>query len=172
MSDVVKRTIRPFRALKYLTRKPHTIRIPHELHNDIEGDPLPSERYRGIHVNNWEDCISCGLCAMVCPCDAIEMVDVQGEKKQRPEVSYGRCCFCGFCEDVCPKKSMHLTSNHTMLDTDERKFIFLPTANLREFEFEYMVDARTLCQIKRKDGKNIIVQGESYPVKKDGQDRS
>ena len=53
-----------------------------------------------------------------------------------------------------------------MLDTDGMKFIFLPTANLRDFEFEYMVDARTLCQIKRKKKGNIIVQGKPYPKKK------
>ena len=162
MSNIVKRTVRPFRALRYLGRKPHTIRIPHEPHNDIEGDPLPTERYRGIHVNDWEECISCGLCAMVCPCDAIEMVEIEGEAKARPEVSYGRCCFCGFCEDVCPKKSMHLTSNHTMLDTDERNFIFLPTPNLKDFEHEYIVDARKLCILKRKKDENIIIRGDPY----------
>jgi formate hydrogenlyase subunit 6/NADH:ubiquinone oxidoreductase subunit I len=162
MSDIVKRTVRPFRALKYLGRKPHTIRIPHEPHNDIEGDPLPTERYRGIHVNNWEECISCGLCAMVCPCDAIEMVEIKGEAKARPEVSYGRCCFCGFCEDVCPKKSIRLTSNHTMLDTDEKNFIFLPTPSLKDFEHEYMVDTKKLCLIKRKKGRNVIIQGDPY----------
>ena len=165
MSNIVKKTVSPFRALRFLTRKPHTIRIPHEPHNDIEGEPLPTERYRGIHINDWEECISCGLCAMVCPCDAIEMVKIEGEEKTRPEVSYGRCCFCGFCEDACPKDSLHMTSNHTMIHVDERKFVFLPTPNLKEFEFEYMIDPDTLCQIKRKKKGNVIVQGEPYPSK-------
>lgn len=163
MSNIVKRTVRPFRALRFLGRKPHTIKIPHESHKDIEGDPLPNERYRGIHVNDWEECISCGLCAMVCPCDAIEMVEVEGEEKPRPEVSYGRCCFCGFCEDVCPKKSIHLTSNHSMLDTVGENFIFLPVPGLKEFEHEYLVETKQLCRIERKKGKNVIVQGAPYP---------
>jgi len=163
MSNVVKRTVRPFRALKFLGRKPHTVRIPHEQHNDIEGDPLPTERYRGVHVNNWDECISCGLCAMVCPCDAIEMVQIEGEAKVRPEVSYGRCCFCGFCEDVCPKDSLHLTSNHTMLDTSYDTFVFLPTPMLREFEKEYRVEPALLCRARKKDdGKAEIIVGDPY----------
>ncbi|MEA3559323.1 MAG: 4Fe-4S binding protein [Candidatus Thermoplasmatota archaeon] len=161
MSDIVKKTIRPFRALRFLGRKPHTIKIPHEQHNDLEGDPLPTERYRGVHVNDWDQCISCGLCAMVCPCDAIEMVDVEGEEKKRPEVSYGRCCFCGFCEDACPKKCMHLTSNHTMIDDKTDTFVFLPTPFLEEFEHEYMVEPKNLCMIKRTKDGNKIVQGEA-----------
>jgi formate hydrogenlyase subunit 6/NADH:ubiquinone oxidoreductase subunit I len=100
---------------------------------------------------------------MVCPCDAIKMVDVEGETKPRPEVSYGRCCFCGFCEDICPRDSMHLTSNHTMLDTSPRPFVFLPTPCLQEFEDEYVVDTAGLCLVEEKDGKTIIVQGEARP---------
>ena len=126
LTDIVKRTVRPFRALRFLGRKPHTILTPHEQHRDIEGDPLPTDRYRGMHVNDWDKCIGCGVCAMVCPCDAIEMLEVEGEAKKRPEVSYGRCCFCSFCEDVCPVNSMHLTSNHTFINTDPDTFIFLP----------------------------------------------
>jgi formate hydrogenlyase subunit 6/NADH:ubiquinone oxidoreductase subunit I len=163
MSDIVKKTIRPFRALRFLGRRPHTIKIPHQQHNDIEGDPLPTDRYRGIHVNDWDECISCGLCAMVCPCDAIEMVEIEGEEKARPEVSYGRCCFCGFCEDVCPKDSMHLTSNHTMVDPDMNNFIFLPVPGIAEFEPEFKVDAGSTCMLGRKDGKKVIIRGDPYP---------
>ncbi|MGA1873405.1 MAG: 4Fe-4S binding protein [Thermoplasmatota archaeon] len=168
MGDVIRKTIRPFRALRFLGRHPHTIKTPHQQHNDIEGEPLPTERYRGVHVNDWDLCISCGLCAMVCPCDAIEMVDVEGENgKKRPEVSYGRCCFCGFCEDACPKKCMHLTSNHSMLDPDPRPFVFLPTPNLEEFEHEYVVDTSKLCLVEDRDGKKVIVQGNPRPKKKE-----
>ncbi|MGA1820407.1 MAG: 4Fe-4S binding protein [Thermoplasmatota archaeon] len=168
MGDVIRKTIRPFRALRFLGRHPDTIRIPHQQHNDIEGEPLPTERYRGVHVNDWDLCISCGLCAMVCPCDAIEMVDVEGEGgKKRPEVSYGRCCFCGFCEDACPKKCMHLTSNHSMLDPDPRPFVFLPASNLEEFEFEYVVETSKLCLAEDRDGKKVIVQGNPRAKKKD-----
>ncbi len=144
MTDFVKKTIRPFRALRFLARKPHTIISPHEQHNDIEGEPLPTERYRGIHINDWETCISCGLCARICPCDAIEMVEVEGEQKKRPEVSYGRCCFCGFCEDVCPRDSMHLTSNYVMIDKNSETFTFLPENDLEEFQKEYIVETSQL----------------------------
>lgn len=156
MSDIVKKTVRPFRALRFLGRKPHTILTPHEQHRDIEGDSLPTDRYRGMHINDWDKCIGCGLCAMVCPCDAIEMLEVEGEAKKRPEVSYGRCCFCSFCEDACPVNSMHLTSNHTFIHPDADAFIFLPTPGLKEYEHEYRIYNKQLCHIKRSEDGNRI----------------
>ena len=72
------------------------------------------------------------------------MVEVEGEKKKRPEVSYGRCCFCGFCEDICPKDSMHLTSNYVMIDRNSETFTFLPENDLEEFQKEYIVERSQL----------------------------
>jgi formate hydrogenlyase subunit 6/NADH:ubiquinone oxidoreductase subunit I len=160
MSDVIKNTIRPFRALRFLGRKPHTIRTPHEQHNDIEGDPLPTDRYRGMHVNDWDKCIGCGMCSMVCPCDAIEMMEIEGETKKRPEISYGRCCFCSFCEEACPVHSMHLTSNHTFLTVAPERFIFLPTPSIAEFEVEYTVSEEQLCHSIRKTDGPAEVAGD------------
>ena len=162
MSDVVRKTIIPFRSLRFLGKEPHTIRSPHSPHKDIEGDLLPTERYRGVHINDWDSCIGCGVCAMVCPCDAIEMHEIAGEDKKRPEISYGRCCFCGFCEDACPKKSLHMTSNYVMLDQDPDAFIFLPTPSISEFEEEYCVESERLCYLA-KEGDQNKVEGDPRP---------
>jgi len=61
--------LRFFDALKFLLRKPHTVRVPYEKKE-------PAKRYRGIHVNDWEKCVGCGNCAKICTCQAIEMVEI------------------------------------------------------------------------------------------------
>jgi len=71
-----------------------------------------SERYRGMIKYDWNKCISCGLCAMICPADAMKMYRKKGEKKARPGINYQRCIFCGFCVDICPTNALSFTKVH------------------------------------------------------------
>ncbi len=102
-----KSIFRPFGALKYLFRKPHTFCFP------FEQKPTAA-RYRGLHLNDRDACTGCGNCADICPNQAITMIeqpDVEpepGKKNELPQVDYGRCCFCGLCVDVCPPGSLSL----------------------------------------------------------------
>lgn len=63
-----------------------------------------------------ETCISCGFCAKICPNEAIEMIEVSTEHREKfpkayPKIDLGKCCFCALCEDICPKDSIKLTKN-------------------------------------------------------------
>ena len=91
---------------------PETIRYPEE-------KPRITDRWRGIHGLFFNEevteelCVSCALCARVCPALAIEM---EGREKPdgrkelvRFDVDLGRCVFCGFCEEVCPVEAIRLT---------------------------------------------------------------
>ena len=86
----------PLKSAGFLFQKPKTLRYPFELKE-------PAQRYRGFHLNDWEKCTGCGNCADICPNEAIEMVKIAdlvakpGEKNERPQLDYGRCCFCGLC---------------------------------------------------------------------------
>lgn len=58
-----------------------------------------------LHVVELETCTGDGLCAAVCPEDALEMVD---EKAATVETRADSCIFCGQCVAVCPTESLKM----------------------------------------------------------------
>ncbi len=115
----------PFKSAGFLFKKPKTLRYPFELKE-------PAQRYRGFHLNDWDQCTGCGNCADICPNEAIEMVKIAdlkpklGEKNERPQLDYGRCCFCGLCVDICPPGSLRLSRDYFHIHFDTNTFTFLP----------------------------------------------
>ncbi|HIE17006.1 MAG TPA: 4Fe-4S dicluster domain-containing protein, partial [Dehalococcoidia bacterium] len=51
-------------------------------------------------------CRACGTCVAVCPYDAREVVDIDGEKKLRLYTEL--CMGCGACVSVCPQQAASL----------------------------------------------------------------
>ena len=112
------------KLLQNMFSKPMTVRFPHE-------SILIPEGYRGEHVYDIDNCISCGLCAKICPNRAIEMVKISEEYKDKypkkyPKIDLGKCCFCGLCEDICPKDSISLTKNVFLSTFDASSVIKYP----------------------------------------------
>ena len=101
-----------------LLSKPMTVKFPHE------SIPIP-DGYRGEHAYEIEKCISCGLCAKICPNRAIEMIEAttrenkEKYQKQYPKIDLGKCCFCGLCQDICPKDALKLTKNFFLSTFDK-----------------------------------------------------
>ncbi len=115
----------PFKAVKFLFKKPKTLRYPFELKE-------PAAHYRGFHLNDWDACTGCGNCSDICPNDAITMIEIPeiepelGKKNERPQIDYGRCCFCGLCVDVCPPGSLRLSRDYIHVHFDTGTFVSLP----------------------------------------------
>ncbi|RKY94271.1 MAG: oxidoreductase, partial [Candidatus Hydrothermota bacterium] len=122
----LKNLLNPLDAVKYLFKKPHTIRLPYE-------PKVIANRYRGIHVNDWDLCVGCGNCARICTCQAITMVPVEGIEPKpgstnlRPKVDYGKCSFCGQCVDVCPTGSLKLSKNFNLVSPNREDYVFIPS---------------------------------------------
>jgi len=111
----------PFKAIKFLFKKPKTLRYPFE-------EKEPSPRLRGFHLNDWDKCTGCGNCDDICPSQAITMVEIPeikaepGKKNERPRIDYGRCCYCGLCVDVCPTGSLRLSKDYLHIHFDPKTF--------------------------------------------------
>jgi len=108
--------------LKYLFKKPLTVRFPYE---SLETAP----RYRGKHEFDIDKCISCGICWRVCPNQAIRMVPAEDRKKYPklyPEIDLGKCCFCGLCQEFCPTGAIKLTTNYFMSTPNPDVLILKP----------------------------------------------
>ncbi len=113
-----------------LFSKPMTVRFPHE------SIPI-SDGYRGEHEYNMGKCISCGLCAKICPNRAIEMVDAPKKYKDKypktyPKIDLGKCCFCGLCQDICAKDAIRLTKNVFLSTFDPSNIIKYPDPKTEE----------------------------------------
>jgi len=128
--------LRPLRALGFFGRKPVT-------------EPLEPRvaalRYRGFHLNDWEQCVGCSTCQKVCDNAAITMVKVpslkedpaKGIRNLRPAIDYGRCCWCALCVDLCPTGSIKLSREyvHTCTDPELGSYFILPDPKGMHGEF-------------------------------------
>ncbi|MDK2914653.1 MAG: NADH-quinone oxidoreductase subunit [Thermococcaceae archaeon] len=155
--------LKPWMSLKYLFKKPVTIKIPYE-------ETQIAEKYRGFHTLNWKTCIGCNMCGQICPARAIEMTWIEGEKRPHPKIDYGRCTFCQFCVDVCPTNALgHV--EHYILTTewkDEELELFdwvpLPEEMVRKFS-DYR---HPLAKIEKyEDGrvKYVLRDGSEFEFK-------
>jgi len=119
-----KSIVAPFSALKFLFRKPQTLRFP------FEGKE-PAARCRGFHLNDLETCTGCANCADICPNQAITMIDMPeieaepADKGERPQIDYGRCCFCGLCVDICAPGCLSLSRDYYHIDKTTDSFSYI-----------------------------------------------
>ncbi|KXA89204.1 hypothetical protein AKJ62_03580 [candidate division MSBL1 archaeon SCGC-AAA259D14] len=82
-----------------------------------------NERYRGMIKFNGELCVSCGICARVCPANAIKL---RTGVKEEPSLDYARCIFCGFCVESCPASALENAPLHDLVYTNYDQQFFEP----------------------------------------------
>lgn len=83
-----------------------------------------SPRFRGEHAlrrykSGVERCISCRLCEVICPAQAITIErtrDVEIYKNNprettRYDIDMTKCIYCGLCQESCPVDAIVETSN-------------------------------------------------------------
>jgi len=118
--DVIKKTFKPFfLVLPKVFMNGQTVSYPTER-------LVFSERFRGRHLFFFERCISCSLCARVCPCKSIEMIEVEGRDKTFPQIDYQTCSLCGYCVEYCPKTALEFTDFVEFSEYDSANLVYSP----------------------------------------------
>lgn len=121
-----------------------TAYYPEEVREDY------SPRNRGRHVlvqrhDGSAQCVTCNMCATVCPAYAIEIIsradlsdEVHPKSPERFEIDYSRCIFCGFCIEACPEDAIRMDKEtpdfpgfdrYKMWSDQEQLLNWRPTAN-------------------------------------------
>lgn len=108
---------RPLVIVKHLVTKPMTLKFPHE-------SLKPVQDYRGRHILELEKCVGCGICASVCPNQAIELVESDGKKY--PQIHLGKCCFCALCAEYCPRNAIKMTPQAMISLFDKSAAVYSP----------------------------------------------
>jgi NADH-quinone oxidoreductase subunit I len=96
-------------AVKYLFKRPYTRLVP------AKTGPFKTDRMRGAHILDMSKCTGCSMCQLVCPANAIDMVEVPGQYPQNPRrrfprIDLHRCTFCALCVEYCPFDALYMTS--------------------------------------------------------------
>lgn len=118
--SLLKRIAKPYAIVfRHVLTKPVTLKYPYERLNFFEG-------FRGRIVSDLNRCISCGLCARICPVHAIEMVLVEELNRNCPQIDFGRCSFCGLCVDFCPRNALKTSQIVEICETRREGLIYPP----------------------------------------------
>jgi NADH-quinone oxidoreductase subunit I len=137
----------------------HYVRI--RPYPDVPADYYPP-RFRGEHrLMHREDgtvrCVSCMMCATVCPADCIHIVagdagseesknddkapkDVNEKYPVRFEIDELRCVVCGFCVEACPCDAIRMdTGRHVPAESERPLFMLDRNRLMRDGEHSVAV---------------------------------
>ncbi|WP_440059078.1 4Fe-4S binding protein [Thermogladius sp. 4427co] len=138
------------KSIEYLFRKPYTRLVP------AGSKPFKTERLRGSHILDMEKCTGCSMCQLVCPANAIDMVEVEGNyphnpRRRFPRIDLHKCTFCALCVEYCPFNALYMT-------------------DITGFEL-YTRDKRTTLknplELSRGDYSRITVRREMFMVREE-----
>jgi NADH-quinone oxidoreductase subunit I len=101
-------------VLRHLFRRPVTEEYPEYKR------PLPLRSRARIILTRDPDgeerCVSCFLCAAVCPVSCISMAGAERADGRRYapwfRINFARCIYCGLCEEACPTLAIQLTPDY------------------------------------------------------------
>ena len=125
------------------------------------------EGYRGDPHVDRETCVGCSACANVCPADAIEILDGEGQRVVR--FRREACVFCGTCQDVCPTESVTLRAGDPSwyrvkgASTSEAA---LPLAQCGVCGAAFMPEAQLAWAMRRVEERRSLDAGDCAAIRR------
>ena len=125
--------------------------IKRENQREIKIERSFLKRNYSLHLNK-KLCNGCGLCAEICPKEAIEEVPesiVEGRLAKKPRIDFNidSCILCGECAVLCPLSALRMEVDGKEISTvvkNEAFPIFVREINVREEKCE--PDCELRCQ--------------------------
>ena len=68
---------------------------------------------------------NCRVCERDCPAKAIEIVEIEGNKK-RPQIDLNKCVFCHQCVESCPRGAIKSSMLYELATTNKASLIMKP----------------------------------------------
>lgn len=97
---------------------------------ETRADYSPNNRGRHVlttRADGQVQCVSCNLCATICPAYCIEIVSganfadrAHPKSPIKFEIDYSRCIFCGFCVEACPEDAIRMAKETPALPSFDR----------------------------------------------------
>jgi len=125
-------------AIKAVIKGPYTTKFPF-----AEADIYPEFRGKPEFVE--ENCILCGACEKICPCDAIDVRDIIDENGAHRVMfrNYANCIWCSMCAQHCTISDGDIFGGKSgIVITNE---FDLSTLDISE-SFEEIEDELVLCE--------------------------
>jgi NADH-quinone oxidoreductase subunit I len=123
-------------TLREFFTRPTTMKYPEEKWT-------VAPRFRGYpklvpNPDGGERCVACGLCAVVCPPQAIQLqaAETDAAKERYPvsfEIHMGRCINCGFCEEACPVDAIRMSAKYELNGPELDGLIYRKTVLLKDY---------------------------------------
>lgn len=131
-SPISTMVLRPmYVTMRHLLKRPVTVMYPYErletpqtFKKGMFGVENIWTIYRGALALDDELCIGCGMCARICPNQAVEIIKFKG--KNRPRINIGRCMFCSLCIEYCPRGALATTNDYELADYTKSNLILEP----------------------------------------------
>lgn len=116
----------------------------------------PRDGYRGMIRWHKDKCISCSLCARICPASAIKMYRKPGEKKAYPGINYQRCIFCGFCVDICPADALEHTVVHDIAFASLDEHFYIAEDFDRDWESPAVAEGASRVRVEFDERRGLV----------------
>lgn len=105
---------------KYLLKPAVTLQYPRQRWT-------PPARFRGRVTLRPKKCISCMMCARICPNYSIDVKFNVGTDKKRSLDKYtyrlDTCLFCGLCIEQCPTAAIFMNHGYEFAAYDRKKLV-------------------------------------------------
>ncbi len=151
----LKKLLKPLGVVApYVLRNSQTVAYPTER-------LIFFERFRGRHKFYFEHCISCSLCARVCPCNSIQLIEVEGRDGKYPQIDYQTCSLCGYCVEYCPKNALEFTDLVEYSEVDRKKLVYSPERLSKVPDIKEilpMMERRTETYLTKTEMKYRVVE--------------